>query len=204
MRECRRRGCKVHGGGTNCYHLRNKRLQTFEDIIQDYIARGRAMAKHELAYYAAAPSLSEAIRLAALAIRDGEKRQDHQRRIPSSALARLYRKLSCEEAAIKGAYNFKDLHTVVQRVGRDEKYIGELTIYDTALRIGAKLAKTPEDVYLHAGTRKGAKMLGLNVKAECLPLDAFPKEFHRLEPHEIEDVLCIYKDDLVRLRSKQP
>ncbi len=204
MRRRKRRGCNDHGDGTSCYHSRNKRLQTLEDIIQDYIARGRAWAKHELAYYAGAPSLSEAIRLAALAIRAGEKRQDHQRRIPSSALGRLHRKLACQEAAIKGASNFKDLHTLVQREGRDEKYIGELTIYDTALRIGAKLEKYPEDVYLHAGTRKGAKMLGLNVKAECLSLDAFPKEFHQLEPHEIEDVLCLYKDDLERLRSKQP
>ncbi|MEK7411500.1 MAG: hypothetical protein AAB327_09000, partial [Actinomycetota bacterium] len=37
--------------------------------------------------------------------------------------------------------------------------LGPLYVYDTALRIGAKKGQMPKVVYLHAGTREGAKKL---------------------------------------------
>src|SRR5262249_27216325 len=74
--------------------------------------------------------------------------------------------------------------------------IGELTIYDTALRIGAKLDLEPTVVFLHGGTRKGARALGLDWHKEFIARDAFPSEFQPLSASEIEDVLCIYKEQL--------
>jgi hypothetical protein len=41
-------------------------------------------------------------------------------------------------------------------------------MYDTALRIGAKLKLFPTKVYLHAGTRLGARALGLDDSAATL------------------------------------
>lgn len=76
--------------------------------------------------------------------------------------------------------------------------IGELTVYDTALRIGAKLGLLPKKVYLHAGTRAGARALGLNWKATSLAVRELPSELLTLTPHEIEDCLCIFKDKLKR------
>lgn len=43
--------------------------------------------------------------------------------------------------------------------------LGELYVYDTTLRIGAKLNLFPDKVYLHAGTRLGATALGLRTAA---------------------------------------
>jgi hypothetical protein len=74
--------------------------------------------------------------------------------------------------------------------------LGHLYTYDTALRIGAKLDLLPEKVYLHAGTRKGAKALGLDWKARALEVASIPDELHELEPREIEDFLCIYEEKL--------
>jgi hypothetical protein len=37
--------------------------------------------------------------------------------------------------------------------------IGELAIYDTAVRIGARFGVEAEDAYMHRGTRDGAKAL---------------------------------------------
>lgn len=70
--------------------------------------------------------------------------------------------------------------------------IGELYVYDTSLRIGAKLNLLPERVYLHAGIRRGARALGLKAD-KALKVSVLPTEFHSLRPHEIEDVLCIFK-----------
>ena len=74
--------------------------------------------------------------------------------------------------------------------------LAELYYYDTALRIGASRSLMPKHVYLHRGTRDGARALGLDWRADLLDPRALPKELAVLEPHEIEDFLCIYKDQL--------
>jgi hypothetical protein len=71
--------------------------------------------------------------------------------------------------------------------------LGELYFYDTALRIGAKLGVLPQAVYLHAGTRAGATTLGLIVDGSVLLKSELPELPQKLQPHEVEDVLCIYK-----------
>jgi len=59
--------------------------------------------------------------------------------------------------------------------------IGELAIYDTALRIAAKLRFEPAVVFLHAGTRIGAN-------------ESFSRAM---------DVLCICKDRLGKKKSRR-
>jgi hypothetical protein len=53
----------------------------------------------------------------------------------------------------------------------------------------------PQKVYLHAGTRKGAKALGIYEKGkEVLEMSELVKkypEFAKLESYHVEDFLCI-------------
>jgi hypothetical protein len=72
--------------------------------------------------------------------------------------------------------------------------IGALMIYDIAHRIGAYFGKAPSLVYLHQGTKEGAAILGFN--CETLDPAVLPAPFSKLTPAEIEDCLCIYKDEL--------
>lgn len=51
-------------------------------------------------------------------------------------------------------------------------------------------------MFLHAGTRTGARALGLDTSRQAISPDELPKAFRKLNPREIEDVLCIYKDQL--------
>lgn len=74
--------------------------------------------------------------------------------------------------------------------------LGHLYTYDTALRIGSKLVQLPNKVYLHAGTRRGARILGLDWKASALEIAEIPIELRELEPFKIEDFLCVYEDEL--------
>jgi hypothetical protein len=60
--------------------------------------------------------------------------------------------------------------------------IGELYVYDTALRIGAKLGVFPEKVYLHAGTRIGVRNLGLDARRTALRMASLPRALRRLKP----------------------
>lgn len=59
----------------------------------------------------------------------------------------------------------------------------------------------PERVYIHAGTRAGARALGLYRRQEYLEPEELPEPFQRLRPAEVEDCLCIYKSDLLNAPS---
>ena len=77
--------------------------------------------------------------------------------------------------------------------------IGRLMVYDTSLRVGARLHLLPDRVYLHAGTRVGARALGLDWRADHVAMAHLPRALRLLGPHEIEDCLCIYKREIARL-----
>jgi hypothetical protein len=100
--------------------------------------------------------------------------------------------------ALQSAKTFEELHRVIFNKIGDIHGIGELTIYDTAVRIGAKMNLAPAVVFLHAGTRIGAKALGLDASQKFIAIKIFPPEFGPLSPAEIEDVHCIYKERLSR------
>lgn len=74
--------------------------------------------------------------------------------------------------------------------------IGGLYCYDIALRIGPYIRIYPEGVYLHRGARDGAKALGYHTDRNVLQMAELSDSVQALEPYEIEDLLCIYKNQL--------
>jgi hypothetical protein len=94
--------------------------------------------------------------------------------------------------------DFEGLLLIARKAAKRIWGIGELTVYDTTYRIGAYLRKAPGKVYLHAGTREGAKALGFDGKRAFILPRELPTSFQKLNVYEIEDCLCIYKDALRR------
>ena len=172
-----------------------------DDVVSDYILRHQEAAAKELRWFEIQRSLGDAVSLAALAKGPGGKRLAHQRRIPRRVLGECRRRLVGSLDDLRGARSFEDLHDVVAATIGPIRGIGPLTIYDTSLRVGANLGLEPEQVFLHAGTRVGARRLGLDVARTAVPVEELPQPLWRLRPREIEDVLCIYKDRLGRDRS---
>jgi hypothetical protein len=102
---------------------------------------------------------------------------------------------------IRSCLNFEELIKLMGKKIGNIPGIGQLTVYDTALRIGANLGIEPKIVYLHCGTRVGAKTLGINIrKKDTLNPSELPDAFSKLSPSEIEDCLCIYKGALSRIK----
>jgi len=165
-------------------------------IISDYIARHRQNAERELRYFRIQRTLEKAVSLAAQAKKPNGKRFSHQRRLPNSVLRKVERKLIGAVPLLHRTRSFDELHALVDETIRPIFGVGELMVYDTALRIGARLGLEPEEVFLHSGTRVGARKLGLDGRRRSLPLAAFPAQLRRLPAREIEDVLCIYKNRL--------
>jgi len=164
-------------------------------IVRTYIRQIRPRAQAEIDWFARQPSLHAAIETAALAVNSRGKRYSHQRRLTKLALERARGALSKRARAMEEADDFSELFHLIDAALEPIPGLGELYVYDTSLRIGAKLNLFPKKVYLHAGTRTGARALGLRNSA-ALDVSQLPKEFRLLKPHELEDVLCIFKDEL--------
>lgn len=127
----------------------------------------------------------------------------HQRRVSNAAINQLLRRLNSHGIENKRYYYFEDLYDDVRRLVTNPLIsgIGDLTIYDTARRIGhvLDLPVYPERyVYLARGAKEGAKkLLGRNVNY-VEPVDVFKPYFGGLPSICIEDFLCIFKDYLCK------
>jgi hypothetical protein len=140
--------------------------------------------------------LDEAIRVAALGLKPNGKRHSHQRWIPQASLDAAAIALQSVRTEIENCDTFEKLHDLVQRTTQEIPRFRRTTCYDTALRIGAQLARLPNLVFLHAGTTKGFRAMGLRSEEEAVSMNVFPAPLRELRPHEVEDFLCIYKDQL--------
>ena len=183
-----------------CFTRESREIRmTYDEIVNNYILRYRKVARQEMRDFESESSLSAAIRRAALCQLRNGKRHPHQRRIPRRVLEQVEMRLLKIEPRFAKATDFAAIHrSVDQKVG-GLKGIGALTVYDISHRIGAYLGKSPKHVYLHAGTRIGAQVFG--IESDFFEPGILPNSFSRLTPGEVEDCLCIYKDDLKGISS---
>ena len=175
-----------------------------EEIIRTYITYIRPRVNEELEWLRQQPTVSEAIRWAALAMNGKGKRCSHQRRLSKTSLEQARDILLENEDRIRQSQAFDDLLVLLERLLSPVKGLGELYIYDTALRIGAAIGVSPKRVYLHAGTRVGAKALGFDGRLKAPEVSQLPEWLQQLKPYEIEDALCIFKDELKGLEQAMP
>jgi len=166
------------------------------DIVKIYSGKFQPNLKAQLDWFRRQPSLFSTIENASLARNSAGKRYSHQRRIKRTALHQAKTILLANIVLIEKAKNFDGLISLIDELVISVHGIGELYIYDTSLRIGSYLGLLPAYVYLHSGTRVGAKQLGLHAQSKYIEKSLLPKELMQLEPHEIEDVLCIFKSKL--------
>lgn len=165
-----------------------------DEIVDHYIRHRRASARNDLIEFERLRALAQAIHHASLCHwLPSRKRHPHQYRIPLAALQSAERELLRAKNVLARAKTFEDLHTQIERrIGRIHK-VGALAVYDIAHRIAAYRGLSPNLVYLHRGTLAGARILGFSGKT--LDPRSLPSAFSHLKPYEIEDCLCIYKDD---------
>lgn len=164
-------------------------------IVNDYISSTRPL--NRLAFYASQPSLERALDAVASWKDQHGKTHSHQNLVSKAAKAGAGERILSMRVA--DVADFEQLLQCVQQAIGSIRGIGDLAVYDAALRLGAFLGKLPERVYLHHGAREGARALGLDASHRSLPMDVFPEEFRLLKPWEVEEVLCIYKDELARI-----
>ena len=140
--------------------------------------------------------------LAARATDRRGKRFCHQNKIRRAALPEAEKLLLEQSDVLRECRSFHELWLLIKQTLQHVRGLGELYIYDTALRIGAFLNLEPDRVYMHRGTRDGAKHFGfLTRDREWLNLSEFPRSLRELSALEIEDILCIYKSETLATRA---
>lgn len=148
-------------------------------------------------------TIEDAIRIAALSVRKNGKIHSHQCSIRKGGRELLSQLLLRRAEDIAACEDFDELYDTIwcHRC----KGVGELFAYDVALRISEGfLGFSPDKVYLHAGSAKGAKKL---IKNDMLKRRVDPKVFpeviwRRLSCAQIEDFLCIFEHKLPMLASE--
>jgi hypothetical protein len=168
---------------------------TLEGIVSDYIRHYRTHARNEMRFFANQRRASDAIGNAALCMLPNGKRHPHQYRIPKAVLEEAEMRLQAVEKRMSGAPDFDSLHAIIQHEIESIRGIGALTVYDISHRLAAYFGKLPQRVYLHAGTKMGAIVFGL--QGDSIDPRELPDAFSRLAATEIEDCLCIYKEQLL-------
>jgi hypothetical protein len=167
--------------------------EVLRKLVEDYIRKYRPQALKEVGYFKTLLRLEVAILDAVKVNPINGKKHDHQWKIPARLLHEFSLRLQDVKEELRAAANFDALHSLIAREAG--KGIGPLTIYDVAHRIGAYLGLEPTLVYLHAGTAVGAKRLGFT--GQTIDPRDLPSVLSVLTPAEIEDWLCIYKDQLI-------
>lgn len=178
------------------------RSRSLDLIVRLYRRDHQPRLAAQLESFASEATLESALVRAALAQRPDGKKYSHQGRIKRSVLAESRRRLLTLD--LSRVSSFAALHLTVGDALGSISGAGDLLVYDTSLRIGAKLGLYPSEVYMHAGTRDGAKTLGLGWRRTTLPLEELPAPFHSLQPHEVEDCLCIFKKQFGRPSRTSP
>lgn len=130
------------------------------------------------------------------------KRHSHQCRLSASALEQGTAALHAISGRLRTAPNFLQLWFLVQDAFKPIYGLGELAVYDASERLRHRLGLESDHViYLHAGARIGARRLaGGRLKKESawgVQRWDMPEGLRHLSTHEIEDILCIYKDELL-------
>jgi probable addiction module antidote protein len=169
---------------------------SLDDIVIEYRTKWRPAALAEMQWFAKRPSFEDAITAAGRAEGSDGKRFAHQRRIPAGVLRIAEQRLNANASALAASASFDELHAAVRDAIGSISGIGDLMIYDTSLRLGAWQRLTPRRVYLHAGTLKGARAIGVPPSQRTIPMNALPRALSRLTAWEAEDILCLYADRL--------
>ncbi|QDT55934.1 hypothetical protein Pan44_39820 [Caulifigura coniformis] len=173
--------------------------KSYAEVVARYLAEGKSIGDADLGWYARQPDYATLLDQAVMSRTQDDKRHPHQRRIPERVLRAAHRKLS--NADLTSCESFDDLHDQIETATKSIDGIGVLAVFDFACRIGAWMKKMPTKVYLHAGTRAGARAMGLGRGRKTIEVKELPKEFHRLSGRHAEDCLCVYADDLARING---
>ncbi len=160
-------------------------------LIEHYKQRFGPRMAADRKFMKQSTSLAQALDRAANARGSDGRMQSHQWRIGAVTLRRWHIRLKKHLKATRACRSFDELHDLLWSLRLPR--VGQLAVYDASVRLGHYLNLKPRAVYLHAGTRVGARNLGLPASGKTLAMRDLPAPLRRLSADHVENFLCIYK-----------
>lgn len=190
-------GCAERKDESECdppRHLHGFTAHDLATLARKVTNTRRQQNKAEMEFYRNQDSFADALRAAALCETKCGTMHDHQRRIGKEQVHESYQVL--RRSKLESCKTFEALEEKIHGAVHDMDRIGDLYTYDVAQRIGAYLGLKPEHVYLHAGTLRGARNLGLRPRRRFLHMDELPPSLQGIDAALLEDFFCMKKDCL--------
>lgn len=135
-------------------------------------------------------------------------KEGNHRGVPFEVSKRVRDNLIKRMNEILKARTFDEIYQIVSEC--KVKGFGELSIYDTSMRIAFHLNIEPDKVYLHAGARKGIEILEEkgyveqgSSKKKHIEIKDMPKPMQQLKAAENEHLLCSMRDSMTSLEPKK-
>ena len=136
-------------------------------------------------------------------------RDRHQRRMSNDAIKCAVEKLSANYEELCKIKNFDDLYDkIFELIGVGSTGISYSRVYDTAIRFGGSMEPAVEPqkyVYVHrkliqsAKHIVGRKSFSNNYRIEKSEFSKVCAAFNKLDSLFIEDFLCVYHDEIMKL-----
>jgi len=173
-------------------------LTSLESLVLDFLWRESTLRRDTIpSLCREAPSLEDAIWLATDSIGRTGKMYSHQVKVRKSSRDALA-EIMIRKMRPRRLSSFHELFLFTR--ANAPWGIGELTIYDVALRVGAYLNLEPKRLYLHTGVREGITSLAnaarenISVKAPWIISPDIPWRFEDyMTWDDTEDFLCTYR-----------
>jgi hypothetical protein len=131
-------------------------------------------------------------------------REGNQRGVPFEVSKQVRDNIIRRITDIMKASTFDTIFNIVSEC--KVKGFGELSIYDTSMRIAIHLDIEPDKIYLHAGARKGMEILEEkgyvkkgSSKKKYVEITEMPKPMQQLKAAETEHMLCSMKVSMSEL-----
>ena len=181
-----------------CHKHKNQsiKVKNLEMLVKDYLCKYEDSYEPEDQWWAESSTWEKALERAWNSRLENGKMHRHQCHVAP----KLPEGLKIALAANIQPDRFTDFHQLyswIKSITACVIGLGNTTTYDVARRLGVWMKIQPELVYLHAGSAKGAKKLG--IEGESVILTAFPHEIQKLGATHAENFLCHNKDEIAAI-----
>jgi len=179
-------------------------MATLANLVSDFERNTLEELRNELEHHRTLPDERAALRAVASWRGAGGRFHPRQWRMPRAVKRAAGEALCAARLDLGGTGSFEALLAAVQAAIGGVRGVGEVSVYDAALRLGAWRGLLPGRVRLHGAVRESAAALGVAVEGRSwIEVEAFPAEFAHLEAWELERLLSRYHDELEALTRRR-
>lgn len=177
-------------------------MARLDKVVDEFMADPANADTEDRALFETAPSLEEAITHATHGTKPNGA-SGVRSRGELTAKDRGCEALLLDRERIQASKDFHTLFSLVKAMANRTGGLGEMWVYDVSVRVAAFLGKYPDRIYLHGGTREGARAFKIDSSRESVSKFELPRPIRKMPCHMIEDFLSKKKKELREMQFEK-